>query len=57
MARTAGWTFCPMTSKKLGRRTGWFESWRRRRKAQGMPLTVTWYQRPCIPAGYRGKLD
>lgn len=55
MARTAGWSTCPMTSKKLSFRPPLLAAWKRRHQKTA-PL-FTWYNSPIIPKGYRGKLD
>ena len=57
MARTAGYSRCPMAGKKLGTRTSWLAGWRRRKRAKENPMVVTWYNRPVVPAGFRGRCE
>ncbi len=56
MARTAGWSSSPAAGKRIGWRTGWLESLRRRKRHRKPVLEVTWYNQPVIPSGYRGRI-
>ena len=56
MARTAGFTYCPMTNRKLGVRTPLLAGYRRRKAAKKYPHLVTWFYPPTLPTGYRGDL-